>query len=102
MDREDLLEQYEAGRLDDAHRLQQVRDGIREHTDLLVPRRLSDVREWWSRNKSVVARRLKNDGEEDSGAEEEQTDEQTETSSTETASSTKEGKGSTDEDREEE
>lgn len=75
MEKEELLDEYEAGDLDSATHLKRRRDAIREHTGLHVPRRMGEIREWWPRNKSVVARRLREeDGEDDSdGADNEDT-----------------------------
>ena len=53
-----LRELYEQGHLDNPSRLRAYRSEIREETDLIVPQRLADVRNWWDRKKSVFARRL--------------------------------------------
>lgn len=67
MERNELKTEYDNGDLDDPSRLQQVRDAVREHTGLHVPRRVGDVEDWWERNKSTVARKLNDeeDGEDD-------------------------------------
>lgn len=80
MEKAELLERYEAGDLDNVTTLRSFRDDIRRHTDLEVPRRVGEAEQWWSRNKSVVARRLRGDSEadEETGADDDEETEDTE------------------------
>mgnify|MGYP000435658727 CR=1 FL=1 len=57
-------------------KLQSLHDDIREHTDLYVPNRPSEVEDWWERKKSVVTRRLSPDEEQAVEQTEEETEEE--------------------------
>lgn len=59
MEREELQQLYEDGDLDDPTELQRLRDEIHTYTGLRVPRSVSDIEEWWSKNKAVFARQVK-------------------------------------------
>lgn len=59
MEREELQQLYEDGDLDDPAELQRLRDEIHTYTGLRVPRSVSDIEEWWSKNKAVFARQVK-------------------------------------------
>lgn len=78
MNKEELLEEYESGRLDSVSRLMNVRSHLRRATGKSVPQRPSEVREWWQRNKSVVAKRLRGEDVDDDDDAEESEDGDTE------------------------
>jgi len=61
MNREELKAEYENGQLDRPARLRHLRSDIEEHTGLTVPRDIGAIREWWDKNKAVVARKLNED-----------------------------------------
>jgi len=61
MNRDELQELYDDGRLDSIHLLRNLRQEIREHTGLEVPFKPEDVHEWWDKKKAVFARKLKED-----------------------------------------
>lgn len=73
MNRTELKELYESGRLDSVQRLRNLRGAIQEHTGLTVPRRPADVEEWWNSKKSVFARNLNEDETEDDNETSDQT-----------------------------
>lgn len=71
MKQEELQEMYDDGRLESPHRLRNLRSEIEEHTGLTVPRRLGEVREWWDKKKSVFARKIGQEEEEETDEDEE-------------------------------
>jgi len=75
MNREQLKEEYDSGRLDPVARLQHLKDDIRRVTGLRVPSRPAEVAEWYDRNKAVLARRLAPEDSEDEDKEDTEEDE---------------------------
>jgi len=58
MNREELKAEYDSGQLDRPARLRHLRGDIEQHTGLTVPRNIGEIREWWDKNKAVLARKL--------------------------------------------
>lgn len=79
MNQEELYEEVKGGGLSPAD-LQRLRDDIREHTDKYVPRRRTEMVEWYENNKSTLTRALKPE-EADDGDEEDLEVEETDTES---------------------
>ena len=59
MEREELQQLYEDGDLDDPAVHDPAPNEIYTYTGLRVPRSVSDIEEWWSKNKAVFARQIK-------------------------------------------
>ena len=67
MDKDELQDLYDSGRLDSPQVLMNLRGEIRQHTGLNVPRKRVDVADWWDDHKSVFAREI---GQEEQDSEE--------------------------------